>query len=45
MRPSSPKVAGVSRVGDNEKVIAVDFDRRPTDNEMRAFHDYLRGFK
>lgn len=36
------RVTGVSRVADNDKVLLVGFDRRPTDDELRAFHDRSR---
>lgn len=48
-----PKVNGVGRlpapdeVSDfqqAERVIEVYFNRRPTDDELRAFHDYVREF-
>lgn len=35
------RVAGVSRVGDNAKVLMVSFDREPTDDELRKVHQHL----
>lgn len=34
---------GVGRVADNEKVLLVSFDRRPTDEELREAHRSLNG--
>lgn len=36
------KSIGVSRMFDNEKAVLVSFDRRPTDDELRAIHERLR---
>lgn len=33
---------GIGRDPDNEQVLFASFDRRPTDDEMRAIHDLLR---
>jgi len=35
-------VSGVGRVGDNEKAICLYFNRRLTDDEMRAVHEMVR---
>jgi hypothetical protein len=35
-------IKGVSRVADNERVILVSLSERPTDDELREIHDYLR---
>jgi hypothetical protein len=35
-------IKGIGRVADNEKAIILYFDRRLTDDEMRALHDHLR---
>lgn len=42
-----PRVRGVSRVHDHnivghEKYLMILFDRRVTDDELKAFHDFLR---
>lgn len=39
--PKPPRVRGVSRLWDNEKALMLSLDRRPTDDELRAIHDYL----
>ena len=36
-----PKVNGISRDGENEKVLLLSLAGRPTDDEMRAIHDLL----
>lgn len=36
-----PPVRGIGRVADNEKAIILYFDRKLTDDEMRALHDAL----
>jgi hypothetical protein len=41
---SHPPARGIGRVADNEKAIILTFDRRLTDDEMRAVHDRLRGW-
>jgi hypothetical protein len=33
---------GVGRVSDNQRCLLVSFDRIPTDNDIRAVHEYLR---
>lgn len=33
-------VRGVSRMHDNGKALLVSFDRKLTDDELRAFHDF-----
>lgn len=46
---STPKAVGVSRVADSEhpeqaaKALLVSFERRPTDDELRAIHELLAG--
>jgi hypothetical protein len=35
------KVVGTGRVGDNDQVLMISFNRKPTDNELRAFHDHF----
>lgn len=37
-----PKVVGVSRVSDNDKVILVSLERPLTDDELRNFHEELK---
>lgn len=39
-----PRVLGVGRMGDNPRAVLVSLERAPTDDELRALHDYLRGF-
>jgi len=36
------RVNGVGRDADNERTLIVYFDRRPTDDELRAVHEHLR---
>ncbi len=36
------RAVGVSRVADNDGVALVFFNRRPSDDELRALHDSLR---
>lgn len=36
------KALGIGRDADNEKVLIVSFNTRPTDDEMRAVHNFLR---
>lgn len=36
-----PGACGVSRMWDNEKAVLVSFERKPTDDELRALHDLL----
>jgi hypothetical protein len=33
---------GVSRVADNEQALLLSFDRRPTDDELRALHERFK---
>jgi len=40
---SWPRVWGVGRMYDNEKAVLVALDRKPTDDELRAIDDYLKG--
>lgn len=37
-----PRIAGVSREPNFSRALTVYFERTPTDDELRAFHDYLR---
>jgi len=37
-------VTGVSRVADNDKALLVSFAWKPTDDDLRKFHDHLRAF-
>jgi hypothetical protein len=41
--PVWPRVWGVGRMYDNEKAVLVALDRKPTDDELRAIDDYLKG--
>jgi hypothetical protein len=41
---SNLRLWGVSRVEDNEQVLSMHFDRRPTDAEMTAIHEHWRQF-
>jgi hypothetical protein len=36
------RVMGVGRVADNPRALLVLLTEIPTDNELRAFHDYVR---
>lgn len=36
------RVRGISRVGDNDKVLMLSFDRPPTDDEMSSIHEVVR---
>lgn len=38
-----PKVWGTSRMFDNEKALLICFDRKPTDAELSAFDDAIKG--
>lgn len=33
---------GISRMGDNANALLLHFDRRPTDDEMRAVHEVVK---
>jgi len=35
------RINGVSRMFDNDKALLVHFSRKPTDDELRVFHDRL----
>lgn len=37
-----PRITGVSREPNYSRALTVYFERTPTDDELRAFHDYLR---
>lgn len=39
---SYPKIHGVSRVADNDKVLLVSFHQKPSDYELREFHELIR---
>ena len=41
---SLPRVKGVGREGGSLKALVVYFDREPTNDDMRAFHDFIRIF-
>lgn len=43
-RDGEPRVTGISRVSDNNRVLALSFTVPPTDDEMRAFHAYVRAW-
>jgi hypothetical protein len=36
------KIVGISRDAENEKVLILVFDAKPTDREMRIIHETLR---
>lgn len=36
-----PHVRGIGRMFDNEKALLISLDRKPTDDELRAIHDFL----
>lgn len=36
------KVHGVSRITDSDQCLLFGFSRRPTDDEMRAAHEFLK---
>lgn len=38
------KVNGVGRDPGHDRAVAVYFDRPLSDDELRAFHEFLRGF-
>lgn len=40
-----PPIQGVGRMFDNEKAVLVMFRRKLTDDELRALHEFLRGFR
>lgn len=40
--PALPRPVGVSRVADNDCVVSVAFNRRPTDDELRFLHGHLK---
>lgn len=40
-----PRVLGVSRVADNNRVISLSMSVEVTDDELRDLHDYLREWK
>lgn len=37
-----PKVLGVGRDASNERVLIVSFDRVPSDDDLRTFHEHAR---
>lgn len=39
------KVLGISRIADNERAILLLTRERPTDDDMRDFHDWNRDFR
>jgi hypothetical protein len=41
--PSGAYARGVSRDAGDERTLCVAFDRRPSDDDLRAVHDLLRG--
>ncbi len=41
--PEPLKCLGTSRVMDNSKALLVAFNRRPTDGDLRALDDKLKG--
>ena len=38
------KIRGVGRDSGHVRFLSVAFDREPTDDELRAFHDFCRDF-
>lgn len=40
--PNDLRAVGISRYDGDQKALTVAFDRKPTDDEMRAVHDFLR---
>jgi hypothetical protein len=43
--PRAPlKLAGVGREPGHDRAVTVYFDRSLTDNELRAFHEFVRNF-
>ena len=41
---SEGKVNGVGRMADNPRAVLVTLSVEPTDDEMRDFHEFLRGW-
>jgi len=37
-----PKARGITRLADAGRTLGIAFERRPTDDEMREIHDFLR---
>ncbi len=40
-----PRVRGVGREADNPRAILVSLTEIPTDDELRSFHEFLRGWE
>lgn len=38
-----PRLSGVGRILENPRAVALYFEREPTDEELQALHDRLRG--
>lgn len=44
--PDEPlKFRGVGRVSDEPRALLIALSERPTDDEMRSLHEYLRGWR
>lgn len=44
--PTAPiKVRGVGRVSDEPRAMLVLLNERPTDDELRDFHEFIRAWK
>ena len=39
------KVCGVFRFKDNARTLLIALSERPTDNEIRSLHEFLRGWR
>lgn len=45
MQQEPPRVTGVFRASDNNRLLCVSLTTPPTDDDLRSFHDYARKWK
>lgn len=39
---TKPRVQGIGRIADNDRAVLIMLSNRPTDDDMRSLHDFLR---